>query len=363
MPAPAAIYIVGAVSVIAAVFAFKEFVYEPHIAPRIEVWAESFVERRRRQRQQRHGPTLASPVNEGGNENRPRRSANPTGDHRPATPSDDLSVELNQFSVHQQTGRSDGQTSGGLRLRPTAAVMEESNLFIPFTPITPTRALSDSSISSSPRSPTHEPLPSGSPPTAELPPPYRPSAAAAPSPERPGASSTSSTYVYSPRRPTPLSPSAVSARATTPSLAHPKLTHSSPSSRASSPDVPAMYNTALMGSGSIAVERTPLGDVRSFPTSRIQSPFSDNYSIVARSPTFSARSDAPSSALHLEEEESELDMLSDMDTDEDVLSLRSEIFSPEQVGRRVLTSDVEFLYGSDTETESWASTGRRTPEM
>lgn len=50
MPAPVAVYVVAAIASFAAVYAFHEFVYEPHIAPAIERWAEDFLENRRARR-------------------------------------------------------------------------------------------------------------------------------------------------------------------------------------------------------------------------------------------------------------------------------------------------------------------------
>lgn len=51
MPAPVAVYVVAAIAGAAAVFAFNEFVFEPHIAPAIERWAEDFIARRRARRE------------------------------------------------------------------------------------------------------------------------------------------------------------------------------------------------------------------------------------------------------------------------------------------------------------------------
>ena len=45
--------------------------YEPHIAPKVEAWAENYVERRRQKRRQRQGPIPTQPVS---NENNSRRS-------------------------------------------------------------------------------------------------------------------------------------------------------------------------------------------------------------------------------------------------------------------------------------------------
>ncbi|KAF9463722.1 hypothetical protein BDZ94DRAFT_1163526 [Collybia nuda] len=64
MPAPA-VYILAVVGTIAVGIAFKEFVYEPHLAPKIEQWAEEFLARRQARRRQRAGP-IAVPVSNAG---------------------------------------------------------------------------------------------------------------------------------------------------------------------------------------------------------------------------------------------------------------------------------------------------------
>ncbi|KAG1836002.1 hypothetical protein DFJ58DRAFT_819771 [Suillus subalutaceus] len=50
MPAPVAVCVVAAIAGVAAVIAFHEFVFEPHIAPAIERWAEDFLAKRRARR-------------------------------------------------------------------------------------------------------------------------------------------------------------------------------------------------------------------------------------------------------------------------------------------------------------------------
>ncbi|KAF9443298.1 hypothetical protein P691DRAFT_679836 [Macrolepiota fuliginosa MF-IS2] len=55
MPAPA-VYVLAVVGTIGAAFAFKHFVYEPHLAPKLEQWAEEYIARRRAKRMQRQGP-------------------------------------------------------------------------------------------------------------------------------------------------------------------------------------------------------------------------------------------------------------------------------------------------------------------
>ncbi|KAG6836965.1 hypothetical protein H0H93_000357 [Arthromyces matolae] len=64
MPAPAAAVTVAAiVGFVAVGFAFTKFVYEPHIAPKLEQWAEEFLAHREARRNQRAGmvPVLAAP--------------------------------------------------------------------------------------------------------------------------------------------------------------------------------------------------------------------------------------------------------------------------------------------------------------
>ncbi|TFY80043.1 hypothetical protein EWM64_g3964, partial [Hericium alpestre] len=53
MPGPA-IYVVAAISTVAAVVVFKHFVYDPHLRPTIDAWAELLAERRRERQRTRH---------------------------------------------------------------------------------------------------------------------------------------------------------------------------------------------------------------------------------------------------------------------------------------------------------------------
>ncbi|KAF8555543.1 hypothetical protein OG21DRAFT_1483791 [Imleria badia] len=75
MAPPAVVYVFAAVVGVAAVFAFKEFVYEPHIAPTLEAWAEDFLERRRAARSRR---ASAVPVRSSR-----RRNSSASSDSRP----------------------------------------------------------------------------------------------------------------------------------------------------------------------------------------------------------------------------------------------------------------------------------------
>ncbi|KAG5730045.1 hypothetical protein E4T56_gene5865 [Termitomyces sp. T112] len=62
-PAAAAAITVAIVGAVAVGVAFKQFVYEPHIAPKLEQWAEEFIANReaRRRQQARAIPVLAAP--------------------------------------------------------------------------------------------------------------------------------------------------------------------------------------------------------------------------------------------------------------------------------------------------------------
>ncbi|KAH9919698.1 uncharacterized protein B0H18DRAFT_1122342 [Fomitopsis serialis] len=389
MPGPAvtAVYVVGAIAVVASVVAFKEFVYEPHIAPKLEAWAESFVDNRRRQRARRQGPISAQPVHEHGDENTTRRSTRSRNDdNRPHPPfgsgsdkkrgdddeDDDnsMSVELEQLVAREGSAWSEDGRQNGLRHRKTAGTMDESNVFIPYRPMSPTHVIFDSSVTSTPTSPSSSGSRLQSPRGATTP------VLHGSSPRSRLSSVTSRNAAHIP--PTPVSiRSAASSRIQSPNMMD------AMSSRSSSPDAPAMYNTALMGSIGNLSERasasprtepfvptsrvqSPLSDyhlaapVPSLPASRIQSPFSDIHAAVARSPTLSARSGVMSPFTHMSEPESDFDLPSD--SEDDVMSLRSGMFSPSMSSRQEeLAFDVMSVHGS--EGSSWGSVGRRTPDL
>ncbi|KAH9833858.1 uncharacterized protein C8Q71DRAFT_772833 [Rhodofomes roseus] len=384
MPAPAAVYVVGAVAVVAGVFAFKEFVYEPHIAPRLEAWAEAFVENRRQQRARRRGLVAAQSVSEHGDENRTRRSTESgNGDSRPSAPvrargrrdngdDDDgvgTSVELEQLVAREASGWSDDGRQNGLRHRKTAGTMDESNVFLPYRPMSPTHVIFDSSAASTPTTPSSSGSRLQSPRGAATPLLQTPSV---PSPKSRPSSVASLNVAHIP--PTPVSiRSVASSRVQSPHMMD------AMSSRSSSPDVPAMYNTALMGSignlsdrasataTSIPASRvqSPFSDyhlaapVPSLPPSRIQSPFSDIHAVIARSPTLTARSGMTSPFSQMSEPMSDFDLPSD--SEDDVMSLRSGMFSPNVSSRQEERAfDVLSIHGS--EGSSWGSVGRRTPE-
>ncbi|KAI0940345.1 hypothetical protein AcV5_001479 [Taiwanofungus camphoratus] len=352
MPGPA-VYVASAVGVVAVLIALKEFVYEPHVAPKIEAWAEAFVESRRRQRNQRHGPIPAQsyPVHEDGDENAARRSRSsqddPTGG----------SFELDPIETINE--RRDGARHSGLRHRRAAGMMDESNTFLPYTPISPTHVIFDSSAPPSPISPSEgrsqqeSPVHTAGPSTVSTPlHAMKPVSQSCSSP-------VALPMVSSPRlSASMLIPSIGSVM--TPNLDHAVSTRSFPSSRSSTPDGPAMDNTAVV----TPTDRTLISHhevlgMPSFPVSRSESPFSDVYSAVARSTTLnSSRSNTPSPILR-SPSESELGLNSD--SDDDVLSLRSGMFSPSIGAYDERALHVQSPFGS--EASSWASVGRRTPEF
>ncbi|KAJ7681825.1 hypothetical protein B0H14DRAFT_924415 [Mycena olivaceomarginata] len=165
MPAPAvaAAYVFAVVGTVAAGVAFKEFVYEPHIAPRVERWAEEFLAKRRAKKAQRAEkgkravpvPSTSGGAGVGG------------GAEDGDLDADKSTYELETLvadEVHQwrtQVDVSRGQGSG-LRHRKnvgssTASALDESNILIPYDTLTPTHVLFDptdgfSAVASSPTS-------------------------------------------------------------------------------------------------------------------------------------------------------------------------------------------------------------------
>lgn len=253
--------------------------------------------------------------------------------------------------------------------------MDESNTFIPYDPMSPTHVIFDSSLPSSPTSSAGSSEFKGR-IAPDVPPVRSPSRV---SPERYQLPRFDSPVMLSPRLPTPISNiSGPSSRALTPTLTDLGSHHSFPSSRASSPDasapyVPAsMYNTALMGSMHGVLESAYNGDDMDSVTaasSRAISPFSDIYSAAARSPTYSAAPRSPTysatarspvivSPMVLSPVYSDLELASEDSDDDDLLSVRSGMFSPGAA--REINFDAESHDGSEA---SWASVGRRSPEL
>ncbi|KAI6166485.1 hypothetical protein EDD17DRAFT_64024 [Pisolithus thermaeus] len=104
MPPHVAALVVVAVASVAATAAFYQFVYEPHIAPAIEAWAEDFIARRRATRNARAVPISTS--------QRPQRSHSSSSSSSPSSstrgadgsPRDDPSATCTRRATHRTTG-------------------------------------------------------------------------------------------------------------------------------------------------------------------------------------------------------------------------------------------------------------------
>ncbi|KZT06450.1 uncharacterized protein LAESUDRAFT_714208 [Laetiporus sulphureus 93-53] len=367
MPAPAA-YVIGAVSVVAAfaaALAFKEFVYEPHIAPQLEAWATSYIENRRRRRE-RHGLILvqSSSENEHGGENRARRSSDIRNTN--TEQEDGTSVEMEQFPTAEATRHWVAERrEANLRRRRTAGMMDESNTFVPYIPMSPTHVIVDTTVPPSPATPTDTFSRASTPARSADVEDITGSPSRRLSPAAPELILRRDVEQGPHRLPTPMSISTVSSRPTSPSnieTAHLAQTHEL--SRSSTPDVPAMYNTASMDPvpHTFGEEFARQGSLN--PASRVMSPFSDIHSASARSPTLSSQSGVMSPYPQFSASESDFEMPSD---GEDVFSPRSGIFShsngsrgSNRSTRDELVFDMQSVDGS--EISGWASVGRRTPE-
>ncbi|KAG2360846.1 hypothetical protein BDR07DRAFT_1335195, partial [Suillus spraguei] len=89
MPAPVAVYVVAAIASVAAAVAFHEFVFEPHIAPAIERWAEDFLAKRRARR----GGPIPVPSTRGSGSGDPGPSGTDPRKRSPAREEDSIELE------------------------------------------------------------------------------------------------------------------------------------------------------------------------------------------------------------------------------------------------------------------------------
>lgn len=104
-----------------------QLVYEPHIAPKFEEWAESFLEKRRqRQRnRQRTGSVLAHSHPFEGSENGARRSADSGQDRRDDEDNNDTAIELEQLAARERDAWRREAASSGLRQRRPVGAMDD----------------------------------------------------------------------------------------------------------------------------------------------------------------------------------------------------------------------------------------------
>ncbi|KAJ7049890.1 hypothetical protein C8F01DRAFT_1238197 [Mycena amicta] len=145
MPPPVVIYVVVAVATISAAVAFKEFVYEPHIAPKLERWAENFLEKRRIQKEKNKAKNQkrAVPVPASGEGNADAESMDNKSTYELETL---VANEVTQWRDQIDIGRGEGMSTLRQR-RPASTPLDESNIVIPYDPMTPTHVLFDDSLS------------------------------------------------------------------------------------------------------------------------------------------------------------------------------------------------------------------------
>ncbi|KAI0650865.1 hypothetical protein C8Q79DRAFT_998612 [Trametes meyenii] len=364
MPGPAVYIAVAVVGVVAVGIAFHELVYEPHIAPKVEVWAESFLERRRQRRRSGQRPVLVnSHPFEQGDENGTRRSADGRQDKKKADDDDDsTSIELEQLAAAERNAwRGDAGPSSGLRQRKATGEIDESNTFIPYPAMDPTHVIFDNSEPSSPGGHSSSTSLGSSPNNS----PARPTLAISEPQPRTAKSPSIQPRNISPRLPTPMSNfSPVSSRAISPTTTF--SDRSAFSSRRRTPDLNASqaltsaYNTPLGGSVISDRARSP-SDVHSFPASRIQSPFSDIHSVDARSsPAHVTFARSPIASPRVQSPSIGSDLTMDSDDEFDILSPRSGMFSPPSRVNDFIYHESSSQNGSEA---SWASIGRGTPEF
>ncbi|KAH9854920.1 hypothetical protein C2E23DRAFT_752344 [Lenzites betulinus] len=361
MPAPAVYIAVAVIGVVAVGFAFHELVYEPHIAPKVEVWAESFLERRRQKKRQRQGPVLANPHPfETGDENHTRRSSDSIKDKKDDYDQRQTSIELGHLASKQPDARSrDAGPSVGLRQRKPVPAIDESTPHIPYPAMDPTHVLFDTTEPPSPGGRSS----SGSSISSRASSPLQPSITISEPQPRVAKSSSPLPRALSPRLPTPMSNySPISSRAITPST----LSERSPfSSGRPTPDlgvsqvIASAYNTPLGGSVISERGRSP-AEAQAYPGSRIQSPFSDIHSVDARSSPEQVYARSPITSPRVQSPSIGSDVTMDSDDEFDILSPRSGMFSPPTQVHNFYHFDAPSQHGSDA---SWASVGRRSPEF
>ncbi|KAF9004240.1 hypothetical protein BDQ17DRAFT_1541476 [Cyathus striatus] len=178
MPAPA-VYVLAVVGAVGAAFAFKEFVYEPVIAPRVERWAAEYLAKRAARRRRLAEPVASAPLRT----HRRRRSDsvssdtdtsdgdeghdNPKG--KGVKPGD--SIEMNELEVHEwrknvhRSRTASGSNNNNMRQRkpfPKKLPLEEPTQELPYTPLSPSlvHVIMDPNDSSPPTTASYSTFPS-----------------------------------------------------------------------------------------------------------------------------------------------------------------------------------------------------------
>ncbi|OAX34626.1 hypothetical protein K503DRAFT_429871 [Rhizopogon vinicolor AM-OR11-026] len=152
MPAPVAVYVVAAIAGVAAVVAFNEFVFEPHIAPAIERWAEDFLAKRRARRSAR-GPVPIPASSSRGPGNGDSRTTGADARKTTSAAADD-SIELEGLNLDEWRNDVHRNAPGtGMRRRPRVVpdtdegslitTIDESFTTLSHTPLAPTHVISN----------------------------------------------------------------------------------------------------------------------------------------------------------------------------------------------------------------------------
>ncbi len=246
----------------------------------------------------------------------------------------------------------------------------QSDIPIRYPVMTPTHVIADMSA---PSSPGGQSIRTSVLPSLDNSPVYPSRSLSEPSEPQPtvSMSSTPSSQVMSPRvrLPTPVSDDyPLSPRATPPNTMPPErspLSTRQPRDLSASIPVSTSFNTPLGGSlfsdaGGARAHTDPLMNPEG---SRVQSPFSDIYSVDARAHSPGNISPAGAQTTSPDDVRSPSmasDMTLDSDDEFDVMSPRSGMFSPSSRNARV--DDDPFEVGSEHESEaSWTSVGPRSP--
>ncbi|KAF7327949.1 hypothetical protein MKEN_00375100 [Mycena kentingensis (nom. inval.)] len=146
MAPPVVVYVVAAVAAVGAVVAFKEFVYEPHLAPKIERWAEGFLAKRKAAKERKlKAKKQAVPVAASQAEDvaASMSSLNNQSTYELETL---VANEVTEWRNQIDVARAEGMSTLRQR-RPVSMPLDESNIIIPYDPITPTHVLFDDGLS------------------------------------------------------------------------------------------------------------------------------------------------------------------------------------------------------------------------
>lgn len=168
MPAPVAVYVVAAIAGVAAAVAFHEFVFEPHIAPAIERWAEDFLAKRRARR----GDPVPVPSTRGSGDGDPGPSGADPRKRSPVREEDFIELEGLNLGHVDEWRNTVHRTAQGTSVRRRVRVIPETDegsisttiddsfTSLTHTPITPVHVISNVSspftetLSVSTRTPT-----------------------------------------------------------------------------------------------------------------------------------------------------------------------------------------------------------------